>query len=133
MGKFPAMVEVLQKVILSLIVKKNEDDEGLPVTVPLEFIVSLGSKGLTPFEQDLMGKVVGDTFMIRLSRERLAPYFQHLMLPRLPLPASQEIFYLQVHVDAVGPASQREIIKGMAMMAGCGHHGDDGDCGCGSH
>lgn len=131
MEKMPKKVKVLEKVNLLLSVRdteKVEHDKGQEW--PMSFIYGLAAGGLTPFEQDLADRVVGETLLIRLSTARLHNYFHGLVLPPMKIPAKQEIFFLQIRIAGVEPVSQRELIRGMAATTQCGH--DDGNC-CGGH
>lgn len=129
MEKMPKKVKVLEKVNLLLSVRGVEEIEPENCQDwPLSFIYGLGAEGLTPFEQDLADKSVGERLLIRLSTARLQGYFHALKLPPLPIPAKQEIFFLQVRITGIEPVSQRELIREMAATTGCSH--DDGGC-CG--
>ena len=86
--------------------------ERLSGMAPLFYLWSCG-RGTDPgFEQDLADKTVGETLLIRISIFRLHSYFQGLALPSLPVPAGQEIFFLQVRIVGVEAVSQRELIRG---------------------
>jgi hypothetical protein len=127
MEKMPKKVGVLEKVNLLLSVRESEEeDQSGYQEWPLSFIYGLAAGGLTPFEQDLADKTVGETLLIRISISRLPSYFQGLALPFLPVPAGQEIFFLQVRIVGVEAVSQRELIRGMAATTQCGH--DGGEC-----
>lgn len=131
MEKMPKKVSVLEKVNLLLSVRASEEeDQDSHQEWPLSFIYGLAAGGLTPFEQDLADREVGETLVIRITNARLPGYFQNLVLPPLPVPAGQEIFFLQVRIVGVEPVSQRELVRGLAATTQCAH--DDGHC-CGGH
>jgi hypothetical protein len=127
MEKIPKRVSVLEKINLLLSVRKLEEEEQSGYQEwTLSFIYGLAAGGLTPFEQDLADKAVGETLLIRISISRLHNYFQGLELPPLLVPAGQEIFFLQVRIVGVEAVSQRELIGEMAAITQCGH--DGGEC-----
>lgn len=131
MEEMPKKVQVLEKV--NLLFSVLEDDRAEPVDGQewsLSFVYGLGAEGLTPFEQDLADKSVGESLLIRLSTARLSWYFHDLKLPPLPIPTGKEIFFLRVRIVGIEPVSQRELIRAMAATTEC-HH-DGGGC-CGGH
>ena len=131
METIPKKVKVLEKVNLLLSARESlEEEQSGYREWPLSFIYGLAAGGLTPFEQDLADRSVGETLLIRISKARLSSYFQGLVLPSLLVPANQEIFFLQVRIIGVEAVSQRELIRGMAAITQCGH--DGGEC-CGCH
>jgi len=127
MDKMSKKVKILEKINLLLSVvdpEKVEPDDGQEWS--LSFIYGLGAGGLTPFEQDLADKTVGEILLIRISTARLHSYFHGLELPPLAIPAEQEIFLLRVRIVGVESVSQRELIRAMAATTQCAH--DGGEC-----
>jgi len=116
-------IDFLKKITLSIEAGTVPDSMDLsPQSSLFEFIYGLGSAGLTPFEFQLADKAVGDEVRLRINREEIQEFFQHLMLPPLNLPERLDSFYLRVKIREVVPADQREVIKAMAEIANCGDH-----------
>ncbi len=116
-------IDFLKKITLSIEAGTVPDSMDLsPQSSLFEFIYGLGSAGLTPFEFQLADKAVGDEVRLRINREEIQEFFQHLMLPPLNLPEKLDSFYLRVKIREVVPADQREVIKAMAEIANCGDH-----------
>ncbi len=93
-----------------------------PQSSHFEFIYGLGSDGLTPFEFQLADKAAGDEVHLRINREEIREFFQHLILSPLNLPENVDAFYLTVKIREVVPADQREVIKALAEIANCEDH-----------
>ena len=116
-------IDFLKKITLSIEAGTVPDSMDLtPQSSLFEFIYGLGSAGLTPFEFQLADKAVGDEVRLRINREEIQEFFQHLMLPPLNLPGTLDSFYLRVKIRGVVPADQREVIKALAEIANCGDH-----------
>ena len=125
-------IENLKKIKLSWQAGTSQDTMNLTPKYPgLEFIFGLGSGGMTPFEYELVDKVVGQSVLIHLKKEGLHRFFEHLNPPLMDLFDARNDIYLKVRIDAVTPAENREIIKAMADMAAHGGTGCDCGCGCG--
>jgi hypothetical protein len=85
-------------------------------------IYGLGLSGLSPLESALSGKQEGDVCILRLRRNDLSDFFQHISIPPLEIPETVESFTLKVTVAEVSLPDPREVIKAMADMANCGSH-----------
>ena len=125
-------IENLKKIKLSLQAGTSQNTMNLTPKYPeLEFIFGLGLGGMTPFEYELVDKVEGQSVLIHLKKEGLHSFFGHLNPPLMDLFDVRNNIYLEVRIDAVTPAKNREIIKAMADMAAHGGAGCDCGCGCG--
>jgi hypothetical protein len=91
-----------------------------PTPQECEFVFGIGREGLTPLEFELAGKNIGEEVLVYLKREDLAHIFQHLPIPRFCLSQPLDGFWLKLRVVGVRQADQREIIRALADMAGCG-------------
>lgn len=123
-------IEALHKVTLTLAPEPPAADNTVPITTAV--IVGLGVSGLTPIEQQLIGRNVGDTFTIDLT----SGCWEAIMAPIPSLPktawgneAPQSVI---ITIAATQPAEPREVVKEMASSGGCGCGGGC-DCGCGGH
>ncbi len=121
-------VEALHKVTLALLPTPSTTDNTAPTTVTL--IVGLGVDGLTPIEQQLIGRIVGDTFSVDLT----SGCWEAAMAP-IPSPpkmawAHETPQSVTVTITATQPADPREVIKEMAFSSGGCGCGGGGDCGC---
>jgi hypothetical protein len=92
------------------------------------FIFGIGTEGMTPFEYELLGKRPGETVCLQLQAGDFEKTFEHLQPGLLPAAADRQVFSLQARIEAVTPASSREIIRAMAARNSCS---DGCDCGCG--
>ncbi len=123
-------VENLKKIAISIQAGTSQDSMNLTPKHPgLEFIFGLGSEGMTPFEYQLVDKTEGQSVLIHLRKEAFHSFFEHLNPPLMDLFDVNGDIYLNVNVEAVRPAENREIIKAMADLAA--HGGAGCDCGCG--
>ncbi len=95
-----------------------------------EFIFGLGVDGLTPFEYQLEGKFPGDTVQYLIKRSHVVETFGHLFSRIGKIPDKIDRFYLNVGIEDISDADQREVVKALAAAASCG---GDCDCGCGGH
>lgn len=93
-----------------------------------EFIFGLGVDGLTPFEYQLEGKSPGDIVQYLIERSRINDTFGHLLSSMGELPAERESFYLNLEINGICDADQRELVSALAATTSCG---GDCDCGCG--
>lgn len=126
-------IEAFHKVTLTLAPTPPASDNAAPTTV--ELIVGLGVDGLTPIEQQLIGRSVNDTFSVDLNsgcwEAAMAP-IPSLSKTAWAHEAPQRVI---VTITATQPADPREVIKEMAFMTernGC-DCGGGGGCGCGGH
>lgn len=128
----PRAIQPLDKVQLALYAKPQQPDalsENAAET-PLTIIVGLGVDGLTPFEQQLMGKVPGEETKVAVQPGTAMRMFGHLQCDLAPhLPATPP-FEMCARILTVTKADNSEVIKAMARMNACGGNCDCG-CGCG--
>ena len=90
--------------------------------IPFEFILGVGSQGLSPFEFQLADKKEGDGLSLHIRVEELSDLFQHLLIPSLAIPESISAIHLNVKIVKVSQADPKEVIKAMAEAAGCQDH-----------
>ncbi|MEE4355882.1 MAG: hypothetical protein V2I97_05385 [Desulfococcaceae bacterium] len=115
-------VDVLQKVTLTADAGTDEKTSG-----SYEFIFGIGSRGLTPFEYDLVNKKCGDTVRISLGKEIIPEYFGHIVPPFRLFPESGDIVQLHMKIQKIEKALPAELVRAMAQQVeGC-------SCGCGGH
>lgn len=118
-------IEMLDMVALDLRAQPcTGAGDGAPTRVA--FIFGLGTMGTTPFENLLFGKAPGDVLSLRIDAAHAPHLFGHLQCTVLQALPQVPPFDLQVTVRSVEKADNREVVKAMARMGGCG-----GDCGCG--
>lgn len=89
---------------------------------PLEFIFGLGVEGLTPLEFRLVDKSEGDKLVVKLRPEEMNGLHQNLVFPAFTLHDHMDSFFLRIEILRVVPADQREVIKALAELSGCGSH-----------
>lgn len=82
---------------------------------------------MSGFEQALLGKAAGDVFTLRVEKHALPDFFEHLLCPLMEALAITPPMDLEVCVNAVSPATDREMIRALAEKSG----GCTGDCDCG--
>lgn len=123
-------VAPLDKVTLRVQVGSGDKTAPLPSAgSEVSFICGIGPTGLSPFEQMLCDRPVGDRFSLPIENGTEEVLFGHLscMMSRpdgLPTPCELDITILSAAV-----AESRDVVKAMAQMTGgCG---GDCDCGCG--
>ena len=124
-------VSPLQKISLSLRQEMVQLPGNEETCASFTFIYGAGSTGLSPFELDLSGKMVGETFSLNVVRGELSVYLEHLYRPLLnvlELPAIPGDLVLEGVVTTVEQPQEREIITAMKeyLGGGCG-----GGCNCG--
>ena len=120
-------IESLKKVSLKIAAANTPEEMGLTTEpVPFEFIFGTGVNGITPFEYALVDKEPGEQFQFTVQGQDFHRFFEHLT------PSMHQIVghcdsdvYVQGHVEKVSTPSNREIVKAMAGLSGCG----DGCCG----
>lgn len=118
-----AMVGPLKKVVLLLETGAQEDrPDFAPGPIQSTFIYGLGVSGLAPLELAIAGKREGDQCVLRLGRNALTDFFQHLFIPPLGIPETVEEFSLKITVSEISMPDQREMIRAMAELANCGDH-----------
>ncbi len=118
-------IEPMKKVTLSIAAGTTPVQMDLtPQPFLFEFIHGLGTEGLSPFEQMLIDKGQGDTIEMSMPIKGQRQFMGHLVFPPVLLPADLAVLYLHVQVDEVRTASSREVVRGLAGIAGCG----DGCC-----
>lgn len=115
-------VEPLRKIRIRVESGKTPSNMDLtPDPVPVEFVFGVGAEGLSPFEYRLAGKRPGDTLTIAMDAGDTEEAFGRLQFPLHVIPKDLSRFYIRVSVEAVSPASNREVIQAMADMAKCEH------------
>ena len=117
------VVGPLKKIRLLLEAGTGPDKLDLSLEpIPFEFILGVGSQGLSPFEFQLADKKEGDGLSLHIRVEELSDLFQHLLIPSLAIPESISAIHLNVKIVKVSQADPKEVIKAMAEAAGCGDH-----------
>jgi hypothetical protein len=117
------VVGPLKKISLLLEAGTGPDKLDLSLEpIPFEFILGVGSQGLSPFEFQLADKKEGDGLSMNIRVEELSDLFQHLLIPSLAIPESISEIYLNVKIVKVSQADPKEVIKAMAEVAGCQDH-----------
>lgn len=120
MNKSMEKIDHLKKVTLAL--ECSAGLKGAPEKqFPLMFIYGVGPDGLSPFEYALAGKGEGDDFFIRVEKQDIPNYFEHLARAFTDC-GKDDVFYLRGSVVKVTAADQREVIVAMAELADCGDH-----------
>jgi hypothetical protein len=123
-----ATVGPMRKISLAL---KAKDPARLnapgPGPATFEFIFGIGTEGMCAFEQTLFGKTVGQTLTIEVSPHSMQSYFEHLLCPVMESIGQHPPFSLNIEIQAIHTASDRELVKALAQKGG----GCEGDCGCG--
>lgn len=123
-------VDAMKKI--SLLFRSGTAPDKMDLTsapVKYEFILGLGTEGLTPFEYELVNKSIDDELVLAIKREEISSRFKHMASFILRNISIADIFYLSIKIIDISVPENREIIKAMAENAACGH--DDCDCGCG--
>jgi len=123
------VVEHLKKITLSLEAGTSPENMRLGSgSSEVEFIFGLGPAGMSPFEYELIDKVEGDEILIHLKRENIPVFFEHLHLPLGNLFKDRNEIFVNVKIQKIDPADNREVVKAIADMTA---HGHGCDCGCG--
>ncbi len=118
-------IEPMKRVVLSISAGTSPEYMDItPQPFIFDFIHGLGAEGLSKFEQLLIDKKMGETVTMRLPVAQHDQFLGNLSLPPMLMPSEVETLYLQVTVDKVETASGREVIRELALIAGCG----DGCC-----
>ncbi|MDJ0622152.1 MAG: hypothetical protein QNJ17_04250 [Desulfocapsaceae bacterium] len=126
-------VSPLQKISLSLLLESLQLSDNEDERTCFTFIYGAGSKGLSPFELDLSGKMVGEKLKLAVARDEMVAYLGHLYAPlmkTLMLPIVPAQLAVEVTVSKIEQPQEREIITAMKdfLGGGCG-----GGCDCGCH
>lgn len=127
-------IENLKKVTVSI---KALDERGqvyLPRSKTLSFIYGTASEGLCPLEVALYDKNIGDSVKVDFNRASTHEFYGHLFFSfrsALGLQIIPEQLDLEITVDGVEEADNREIVKAIAKSMASGSCGGDCDCGCG--
>lgn len=131
----PQSIQALKKITLSVQAGSEAMNFSLtPSSVIIEFIYGVASDGLTPFEVALGDKVSGDLLNLSVSNSEAADYFGNLfpvVRQKLGIHLLPEVLFLQVEVNSVTVADNREVVQALAgslAHGGCG--GGSCDCGC---
>lgn len=131
----PKTVEPMTQVRLGLQAGPSADLLNLaPEPVSIDLIFGVGSQGLTPFEYAISGMAPGEAYAAAFNAGQFRRFFEHFaerVLVALPALRQMDTFFLEMRVESVAPAGQRDIIRAMAESTdGCA---SGGDCGCGCH
>jgi len=122
-------VENLKKIYLSLEAGKSKEHMDLRLSKPeFEFLFGIGPTGMTPFEYELVDKEEGDEILLRVQKDSVQVFFEHLHPPIMNLLEERKDVYLKVKIEKIIPAENREVVKAMAELTA---HGHGCDCGCG--
>lgn len=125
-------VESIQKIALSIKAGTSQDVMDLTPKCPkIEFIFGLGPAGMTPFEFELANKAAGDSVSLHLKKKDFDSFFEHISPSVRDLFDDRNDVYLQVTINTVSPAENREVVKALADIAAHGGEGCDCGCGCG--
>lgn len=119
----------LDKVRLHLKAVPHLGNEALAsVTARTSIVYGVGSGGISPFEKILSQKAAGDRFTLTVAAGSDEAIFSHLNCSIARAIQMAPPYVMHVVVESVAPASDKEAIRAMARMAGCG---GGCDCGCG--
>jgi hypothetical protein len=123
-------IDPLDKVELDLEAIPQGEKRGADASVKarLAFICGIGVAGLTPFEHLLLGKAADQGFSLRVEADPCQGLLGHLQCTVLQALSMAPPFDLKVKIRSVVPAGNREVVKAMADLGGCG---GGCDCGCG--
>lgn len=128
-----ATAEPLKKIRLLLLAGSGENEFTFtPDPVFLEFIFGLAQTGLSPFEQKILGRRVGDTINIRVDPNDAPTIFGPIWHPILHLAKISIMpreLYLFLEIAEIVDADNREVVK--ALAGSLGSCGSGGSCGCG--
>lgn len=129
------VVEPMKKITVTLLAGTSEGSYGLtPVPVPFDFIYGIGRLGLTPFEQLLEGKIIGDSLSLAVVSGQGYQYFGTLygsIASNVGIVITPPVIHMNVEITAVAAADNREVVKALAESLGHGGGcGGDCDCGC---
>lgn len=126
-------VSNLKKVVISIKDSEVTGKDTAAVPQELSFVYGAASEGLTPLETALADKKVGETIQVSIPQQEMHSICGHL-LPQLRqllgLQIMPQLLELDIMVEKVEDASQREIIKAIAASVGSGCGGGSCDCGC---
>ncbi|MCU0562772.1 MAG: hypothetical protein MUE48_02345 [Desulfobacterales bacterium] len=93
----------------------------------LAFIFGVGPQGLTPFEQALAGRRVGEEVRFAVAADDAGDFFGHLDSTVRPILGRDETTAFTARIRAVEHPDPREVVRALAEATG---HGSC-DCGCG--
>jgi hypothetical protein len=117
----------LKKITVSIGPADAAQDAGSDFQEPsMTFVYGLAAGGLTPFECALAEKTTGDAVRLSVRSGDLNRTFGHLQPPFDTTRNDADDLELQVRIEKIETAEDREIIAAMAAAAECGC-----DCGCG--
>ncbi len=122
-------IDSMKKISLVLEGGNGPDHMNLTASpIPCEFILGIGSEGLTPFEYELVKRSMGDEFVLQIAEDEIPYQFGHtayFVFKHIP---KTDRFYLKVKIIDVSTPDNREVVKALAENAG---HGQGCDCGSG--
>lgn len=122
-------VENLKKITLTLQAGTSKENMDLRLSnSEFEFLFGIGLTGMTPFEYELVDKEEGDEILLRVQKDSVQVFFEHLHPPIMNLFEERKDLYLKVKIEKIIPAESREVVKTMAELTA---HGHGCDCGCG--
>jgi hypothetical protein len=110
------------KLTLSLAAEAPADDRR-----ELAFIFGVGPRGLTPFEQALAGRSVGEEVRFTVAGGNAGGFFGHLDPAVRPIRGRDGTTAFTARIRAVDHPDPREVIRALAEATGRGSC----DCGCG--
>ena len=124
-------VEPLKKITLTFQAGSSPDQTDLtPENPEFSFIFGVAPGGMTPFEYELVDKAEAEDVRLHLNKDAFDKFFEHLKPPIWDLFEGRHEIYLNVKIQKISTADNREIVKAMADMTA--HGGGGGcDCGCG--
>jgi len=119
-----ATVAPLMKLTLSLGAETPAADHR-----ELAFIFGVGPQGLTPFEQALAGRGVGEEVRFAVAAGDADCFFGHLAAAVRPIAGGAATAAFTARILAVEHPDPREVVRALAETTG--HGSCDSGCGCG--
>lgn len=121
------IIENLMKV--SLAIRRRDAKVNDRPGIPFEFIYGVGPAGITPFEKAFYGRRTGERIQLDIPADESCAALGHLELPLREQTGIMAPASLEVMVNRVVRAEDREVVKALAAGGSCGDCG----CGCGGH
>ncbi|SDO38020.1 hypothetical protein [Desulforhopalus singaporensis] len=127
-------IKAMNKVSVVIVEKSGREDGGCrKKPAAFDFIYSIRSEGLTPFEVALADKKAGESVCCCEPGMSAKEFFGHLFVPvlaqtKLPITPDSSVCFAITIAD-VATADNREIVR--ALAGAVGHGGCGGGCGCG--
>ena len=126
-------ISQLKKVTLILRIGSSGGSEETGDPASTTFIYGIGRNGLTPLEYRLAGKKAGDEIGLRIDGGDFFPTFEHLLPMEFRSIQPADPLYLDIRVEKVESATDREVVSAIAEMGKCGGGDDCCGPGCGHH